>query len=45
MCSGEIRHRQTVLDDIERVPEALLGLLHSAAPTIGKAIVRLREHA
>ncbi|MEW9552530.1 NADP-dependent oxidoreductase [Nonomuraea sp. NPDC050783] len=43
--SGEIRHRQTVLDGIERVPEALLGLLHSGASTIGKAVVRLQEPA
>ncbi|MEU6787354.1 NADP-dependent oxidoreductase [Nonomuraea angiospora] len=43
--SGEIVHRQTVLDGIERVPEALLGLLHSGAPTIGKAVVRLEEQA
>ncbi|MFD0688308.1 NADP-dependent oxidoreductase [Actinomadura fibrosa] len=39
--SGEIVHRQTVLDGVERVPEALLGLLHSGAPTIGKAVVRV----
>ncbi|MET7334547.1 NADP-dependent oxidoreductase [Nonomuraea sp. NPDC005650] len=43
--SAEIVHRQTVLDGIERVPEALLGLLHSGAPTIGKAVVRLKEQA
>lgn len=43
--SGEIVHRQTVLDGIERVPEALLGLLHGGAPTIGKAVVRLEEQA
>ncbi len=43
--SGEIVHRQTVLEGIERVPEALLGLLRGGAPTIGKAVVRLREQA
>ncbi|MEU6714994.1 NADP-dependent oxidoreductase [Nonomuraea sp. NPDC046802] len=43
--SGEIVHRQTVLDGIERVPEALLGLLGSGAPTIGKVVVRLQEQA
>ncbi|NUP02227.1 MAG: NADP-dependent oxidoreductase, partial [Nonomuraea sp.] len=43
--SGEIVHRQTVLAGIERVPEALLGLLNSGAPTVGKAVVRLQEQA
>ncbi|GAA4976575.1 NADPH-dependent curcumin reductase CurA [Nonomuraea thailandensis] len=43
--SGEIVHRQTVLDGIERVPEALLGLLCSGAPAIGKTIVRLQGQA
>ncbi|MFC5819400.1 NADP-dependent oxidoreductase [Nonomuraea harbinensis] len=43
--SGQIVHRQTVLDGIERVPEALLGLLHGGTSTIGKAVVRLGERA
>ena len=40
---GRIAHRQSVLDGIERVPEALLGLLHDATPTIGKAVIRLEQ--
>ncbi|MFF4418646.1 NADP-dependent oxidoreductase [Streptosporangium sp. NPDC001559] len=43
--SGEIVHRQTAVNGIERMPEALLGLLRSGAPTIGKAVVRLQEQA
>lgn len=39
--SGEIVDRRTVLDGIERVPEGLLGLLRSGAPTVGKAVVRV----
>jgi NADPH-dependent curcumin reductase CurA len=41
--AGRIAHQQTVLDGIERVPEALLGLLHGGTSTIGKVVVRLRE--
>jgi NADPH-dependent curcumin reductase CurA len=43
--SGGIVQRGTVLNGIERVPEALLSLLHSGAPTIGKVVVRVREQA
>ncbi|TYK49481.1 NADP-dependent oxidoreductase [Actinomadura decatromicini] len=39
--SGEIVDRRTVLDGIERVPEGLLGLLRSGAPTVGKVVVRV----
>jgi NADPH-dependent curcumin reductase CurA len=42
---GKIVHRETVLDGIERVPAALLDLLRSGTPTIGKAVVRLPEAA
>jgi NADPH-dependent curcumin reductase CurA len=41
--TGEVTHRQTVLDGIERVPEALLSLLHGRTPTVGKVVVRLPE--
>jgi NADPH-dependent curcumin reductase CurA len=41
--SGRIVHRQSVLAGIERVPDALLGLLRSGTSITGKAIVRLGE--
>lgn len=41
--TGKIAHRQSVLEGIERVPEALLNLLHGGTSTIGKAVVRLPE--
>jgi NADPH-dependent curcumin reductase CurA len=41
--AGRIAHQQSILDGIERVPEALLGLLRGGTPTIGKAVVRLQE--
>jgi NADPH-dependent curcumin reductase CurA len=41
--AGQIAHQQSVLDGIERVPEALLNLLQGGTPTVGKAVVRLRE--
>ncbi|GIJ12083.1 NADP-dependent oxidoreductase [Micromonospora andamanensis] len=37
---GDVTYHQTVLDGIERVPEALLSLLSSGAPITGKAVVR-----
>ncbi|MEV4132124.1 hypothetical protein AB0J72_08155 [Dactylosporangium sp. NPDC049742] len=39
--AGRIVHHQTVSDGIERVPDALLGLLRSGTATTGKVIVRL----
>ena len=39
--AGDIVHRQTVTDGLERVPEVLLGLLHDGAPATGKAVVRI----
>ena len=41
--TGSITHRQSVFDGIERVPEALLKLLHGGTSTFGKAVVRLQE--
>jgi NADPH-dependent curcumin reductase CurA len=37
---GDVVHHQTVLDGIERVPEALLGLLRGGTATTGKTVVR-----
>jgi len=37
--SGELRYRETVLDGIERMPEAFIGLL--AGENIGKMLVRV----
>lgn len=42
---GEFVHRETVVDGFEHLPEMLLGLLRSGAPTMGKAVVRLGEAA
>jgi NADPH-dependent curcumin reductase CurA len=39
--TGRVVHRQSVLDGIERVPDALLGLLRGGTATTGKAVVRL----
>lgn len=42
---GKLAHKQTVLDGVERVPEVLLTLLRSGAPTVGKAVVHVGEAA
>jgi hypothetical protein len=41
--TGRIAHHQSVLDGIEHVPDALLGLLRSGTSMTGKAIIRLAE--
>lgn len=41
--AGRIVHRQSIVDGIERVPEALLGLLHGGTTAVGKVVVRLPE--
>lgn len=38
--AGDIQYRETIVDGIERVPEALIGLFDGA--NIGKALVRLK---
>jgi NADPH-dependent curcumin reductase CurA len=43
--AGKILQRQSILDGIERVPEALLSLLHGSAPTVGKVVVQLRDRS
>jgi NADPH-dependent curcumin reductase CurA len=43
--TGRIVHQPSVLDGIERVPDALLGLLRSGTSVTGKAIIRLEEGA
>lgn len=40
---GRLKHRETVLDDIESVPDALLSLLRDGSTITGKTIVRLGE--
>jgi NADPH-dependent curcumin reductase CurA len=41
--TGRVVHHRSVLDGIERMPDALLGLLRSGTATTGKAIIRLEE--
>ena len=41
VADGTIRHRETILDGIERAPEAFIGLLEGA--NIGKMLVRVGE--
>jgi hypothetical protein len=41
--AGDVVHRQTVVDGLERVPEVLLGLLRDGAPATGKTVVRIEE--
>jgi NADPH-dependent curcumin reductase CurA len=43
--AGRVVARQSVVDGIERVPEALLGLLRGGSPTAGKAVIRVAEEA
>ena len=39
MADGAIRHRETIVDGIERAPEAFIGLLSGA--NVGKMLVRV----
>ncbi len=39
MKSGELRYRETVVEGIERMPEAFIGLL--AGENIGKMLVKV----
>lgn len=41
--AGKINYRQSTLDGVEQVPEALLSLLHDRTPIVGKVVVRLPE--
>ena len=39
VADGAIRHRETIMDGIERAPEAFIGLLSGA--NLGKMLVRV----
>ena len=39
VASGDLRYRETVLDGIERMPEAFIGLLRG--DNMGKMLVRV----
>ena len=41
LLSGEIKHREDILDGFERTPEALMRLF--AGENIGKQLVRVRQ--
>ena len=43
VSSGELRYRETVVDGIERMPEAFIGLL--GGENVGKMLVRVGPHA
>ena len=39
MADGSIRYRETIVDGIERAPEAFIGMLEGA--NVGKMLVRV----
>jgi NADPH-dependent curcumin reductase CurA len=39
VAEGTIRHRETIVDGIERAPEAFIGMLEGA--NVGKMLVRV----
>lgn len=45
VVEGRMKHTETVFDGIERVPEALLGLLRGGTTITGKLVVRVAEQA
>ncbi|UYM07107.1 NADP-dependent oxidoreductase [Solicola gregarius] len=45
VLDGQLKHTETVLDGIDQVPDALLGMLQAGTTITGKLVVRLADSA